>query len=57
MKPMYVYDKLNGDKKEVALINYIEEYVLLWTNSQGSVRATTERWFDQIKELKGESDD
>ncbi len=51
MKPMYVYDKLNGDTKEVALINYIEQYVLLWTNSE-RVRATTERWFDQIEILE-----
>lgn len=53
MKPVYVYDKLNGDKKEVAMINFIEEFVLLWTNSDGA-RVTTERWFDQIEALEGE---
>jgi len=52
MKPIHVYDKLNGDTKEVALINYIEQYALLWTNSKGSVRATTERQFDQIEYLE-----
>ena len=50
MKPMYVYDKLNGDEKEVAMINFVEEYILLWTNTTGA-RVTTERRFDQIKEL------
>lgn len=54
MKPIYVYDKLNGDKKEVALISFIEEYVLLWTNTKGA-RATTERWFHQIEFLEDES--
>jgi len=53
MKPIYVYDKLNGDNKEVALINFVEEYVYLWTNTKGA-RATTKRWFDQIKALEGE---
>lgn len=53
MKPMYVWDKLNGDKKEVALINYVEEYVLLWTNTPRA-RATTERGFHQIEVLEDE---
>ncbi len=55
MKPMYVFDKLNGDKKEVAVINYVEQHALLWTNSSGNVRATTERWFHQIEALESES--
>lgn len=52
MRPLYVYDKLNGDKKEVAMINYVEGYALLWTNTKGTARATTERFFDQIEDLE-----
>lgn len=53
MKPICVYDKLNGDKKEVAVINYVEGWALLWTNSTGA-RATTKRWFDQIETLESD---
>lgn len=48
MKQMYVFDKINNDIKEVAVINYVEEAVLLWTNSKGA-RATTPRKFSDIE--------
>lgn len=51
MNPIFVYDKVNMDIKEVALINFVEEYVLLWTNTE-KARATTKRWFDDVEELE-----
>lgn len=54
MKPLYVFDKLNHDRKEVASINYVEEMALLWTNSTGTARATTVRRFDQIESLESD---
>lgn len=43
MKPMYVFDKLNRDKKEVAAINYVEGWALLWTNSAGTGKSNNKK--------------
>jgi len=40
-------DKIHGDIKEVAVIDWVSEKVLLW-NKSGSVRITVERNFDDV---------
>jgi len=42
------WDKIHKDIKEVALINWIENTVLLW-NKRGNVRITIKRHFDDIE--------
>ena len=49
MKTIKVLDKIHNDIKEVAVINYIEKYVLLWTGNKA--RITVKRWFDDIEEI------
>lgn len=48
MKPIKVWDNIHQDEKEVAVINYVEAYVYLWTNTEGA-RATVQREFSDIK--------
>lgn len=41
-------DKVHNDIKEVAVINWVEQTVLLW-NKRGNVRITIKRNFDDIE--------
>lgn len=42
------YDKVHRDVKDVAMIDWVEEVVLLW-NRSGSVGVTVARDFDQVE--------
>lgn len=41
------WDKVHQDMKDVAVIDFVRETILLW-NVQGSARVTVERDFDQV---------
>jgi len=42
------FDKVHKDTKEVAVIDWINEIVLLW-NKAGNVRMTIKRDFEQVE--------
>jgi len=44
-----VWDKIHKEIKEVAVINWVENIIILWGCRRGGIRATVKRFIDDVE--------